>query len=224
MQKVVGTKSPIAGFFQDQKLLRFKRGEVILRPDYLNPGIYYIEKGYVKVYSISLDGEEKIHLIFKAGDLFPLLWVFKDINREVFYEAIVDVFARRSTRDIFLKYLNESPVASRELVGKVLTISNVYVDRIGDLEYIKSYPRLVSHLISLSARFGIKNGKKIIVDVPLTHREIAASINMTRETASRDIEELERRELISIRGKYITILDVKKLKGELINYSEKSRL
>lgn len=208
-------KGLIADFFSQSKPFRFRRGEIVLRPDYINPGVNFLEKGYVKVYSITEDGYEKIHLIFKAGEIFPLLWVFRGVNREVYYEALGEVLIRRATKEAFLDFLKERPDVLLKLIDEILTVSNVYVTRIDDLEHMKSYPRLISRLISLSGRFGKKSGKKVIIDVPLTHHDISDSINMTRETASREMEELIRKKLISYKKRVVTVLDLGKLKKEL---------
>ncbi len=224
LAKQNGKQSLIADFFSQSKPFRFRREEIVLRPDYINPGVNYLEKGNVKVYSITEDGYENIHLIFKPGEIFPLLWVFRGVNREVYYEALDEVVIRRVTKEAFLDFLKENPDALLELIDEILTVSNVYVSRIQDLEHMKSYPRLISRLISLSERFGKRSGGKIIIDVPLTHHDISDSINMTRETTSREMEELIRKKLISYKKRIITIRDMAKLKKELTLHGKREAL
>lgn len=61
-------------FFQKKKSRVYKKGQVILHPDEETSNyIYYLEKGHVKVYSITEDGYEKCHIFYKPGEIFPLL-------------------------------------------------------------------------------------------------------------------------------------------------------
>lgn len=50
--------------------------------------------------------------------------------------------------------------------------------------------RIIAELISLAERFGESHGNRILIEAPITHQDIADSINMTRETASRALEQL----------------------------------
>lgn len=216
---VVDGQKIIANFFAPLRRLRYKKGEIILRPDNLSPGVNFVEKGHIKVYSITEDGNEKTHIIFKSGAIFPLLWVFKDINRDVYYEALDEVLLKKATKEDFIDFINGNLGAMRELVGKMLTTLDVYVDRIEELEYQRSYPRLISSLLTFIKHFGRKVGKTILIDVPLTHRDIGSSINMTRETVSRDMEKLINKKIIAYKRHLIVVRNLDRLKQELAEYS-----
>lgn len=208
----------ITRFFAPFKPLRYKKGEIILRPDNLNPGVNFLERGHIKVYSITEDGNEKTHVIFKSGAIFPLLWIFKNINRDVYYEALDEVILKKAAKEDFISLMDTNNGALRELVNRMLTTFDIYVDRIEELEYLKSYPRLVSSLLTFSKHFGKKTGKKILIEVPLTHKDIGSSINMTRETVSREMEILIGKKLIAYKHHLIVIKDFDGLRRELSFY------
>lgn len=60
-------------FFAGFKKLSFKKSETILRADDEPRGVFYLKKGYVKLYSLSKDAQELTLIIFKAGDFFPIM-------------------------------------------------------------------------------------------------------------------------------------------------------
>ncbi len=222
-------KSKLVGFFTQSRQYSYKGGDVILRPEDTPSGVYYIEKGFVKVYSITRDGEEKLHIIYKAGEFFPLIWAFSNVTKDVFYEALGEVFLRRRAKEEFLEFLTSDCARGCcptlfELVARLIDILGVHVDRVDNLELTKAYPRLVARLLFLAKRFGKKEGSGIVIDVPITHLDIANSINMTRETASREMEILERKKIIKYRGRLIVIKDTDKLKGELSIHYERELL
>lgn len=208
-------------FFAQSKRYFYKTGQVILRPEDPPPGVYYIEKGFVKVYSLTEDGDEKLHIIYKTGEVFPLIWAFSNQSKEVFYEALTETTLRRRSKEEFLKFVKYCCEDNKEceimlsVIDRLIAMLSVHVDRVENLELTKSYPRLVSRLLFLSKRFGKKDGNKIIINLPLTHKDIASSINMTRETASRELGMMIKKKLIDYRGKKLIILDIKKLEKEL---------
>lgn len=84
-----------------------------------------------------------------------------------------------------------------------------------DLVLESAYIKTVKLLIYYCTNFAETDpqGKGIVLH--LTHREIAAWIGSTRETASLQVEELLRKELISYRGRLLIVHDQKKLEFEV---------
>ena len=202
--------------------MRYRKGEVILRADTIPSGVYFIEKGFVKVYSITQDGDEKLHIIYKEGELFPLIWLFLDLSKEVFYEALSGVVLRRLARKDFFKLTWQNSNILHEIIERIIVTLSVHVDRIDNLELSHAYSRVIARLIFLAKRFGVRHGKELIIQAPLTQKDIAASINMTRETVARELRNLELRKLIKYTDHLIAIPNMNKLKSELdIHYARK---
>ena len=205
----------ITDFFQKQKSRAYKKRQLILRADETPNGVYYIEKGYIKVYTLTENGDEKIKNFYKPGEIFPLIWTFGNIEKTVFFEAMNDTILKKIPRQKFLDFVKTDKKILLDILSRVISIFIVYSDRIDTLGYTKTYARLISLLLSLSKRYGEKYGKNILLDVPIGHKEIANSIAMTRETASRELEKLTKKNIISQKGHLIIINDIKKLKREL---------
>ena len=195
----------------------------MIRAGDIPSGVFYIEKGFVKVYAIEQNGEENIHIIYKEGELFPVMWALRGVSKDVYYQALGQTAVRKLSREEFIESVRVVRNAHIELLSKITTIIDVHTDRIENLEIARSYPRIISRLLFLAQRFG-KGGKEVIIKVPLNHEDIASSINMTRETASRDLEKLIKSKLIKYRKHFIVIKDKRKLEEELKKYYEKRPL
>jgi len=174
--------------FLKSKPYRYHKSEIILRPDDDISHAYYIEKGFVKIYSLTEDGEERLHIIYKEGDIFPLIGIFSNLSKNVYYEALADVTTRKVFQKDFVEFIKKDPNYLIETINKIIEVFNIHVDRIEELQYSKSFPRLIYELISLANRFGRQTGSSITITVPLSHKDIASSINLTRETVSREKE------------------------------------
>ncbi len=211
-------------FFSKNKELRYKNGEIVIRAGDIPSGVYYIKQGFIKVYAIEENGEENLHVIYKSGELLPLVWVFSGTLKDLYYQAIGKVVLYKAPKEEFIECIKYHPECSIELITKMTSLINVHANRIENLELLKSYARIISRLLSLADRFGVKNGKKTIIGVPLTHSDIATSINMTRETASRDLEMLKKKGLIEYKNHLFVIKDLRKLKNELVKHYERKPL
>ena len=64
----------LINLFKKGRSVRPSKGEVVVRGDDKDPWIYYLEKGFIKVYSISDTGDEYLHIIYRQGEIFPLIW------------------------------------------------------------------------------------------------------------------------------------------------------
>ena len=59
-------------FFSKFKDRHYKRHEIIIRPDGEIPGVFYLSRGYIRLYALSESGQELSLIIFKPGDFFPM--------------------------------------------------------------------------------------------------------------------------------------------------------
>jgi CRP/FNR family transcriptional regulator len=74
---------------------------------------------------------------------------------------------------------------------------------------------VIAELLYFAERFGKQQGSKIIINAPITHQDIADSINMTRETASRALGKLFDEGLVGQDEHLFTILDLPRLQAAL---------
>ncbi|MFI5240105.1 MAG: Crp/Fnr family transcriptional regulator [Candidatus Saccharimonadia bacterium] len=193
----------------------FSKNEIILRAGEVPEGVYQIVSGMVKVYSITDEGEENIHIIYKPLEVFPFIWAFKGVVRDIFYEAMESVTVQIISRTKFLDSAKHDPNFSFQIAEQIAEQFFIYADRLDNLEYTTAYARIVYRILFLAHRFGHQSGKKIIIHAPITHHAIASSVNVARETASREIELLVKKGLITQTNKEITIPDIEKLAAEI---------
>lgn len=207
--------SELAKFFMSGRSAHYSKGEVVVAGDDHSPEVYYLSKGFVKVYSIDDDGEEYTHIIYKVGDIFPFIWALKGVKRHIFYEALNSCVLWRLPKDSFLDHLKaNTDIISYSVLMQLSDQFNIYADRLDNLQYKSAYERVVYRLLFLAGRFGKKNGANIIIDVPITHKIIASSINLARESVSRELEKLIHKGLISNEDGKIIIKNVQNLSQE----------
>lgn len=193
----------------------YKKGEFIIRPGEIPSGVFYIESGLVKAYDITKYGEENLLIIRREGEVFPLIWAITGQERQVIYEAISPASVWEISRATFLEHVTSHPVALAPLLDMTLEMYRIHSERILNLEYRSVRERLISFLLTMSHRFGKKTTDGLLINVPLRHQDIASSINASRETTTRELAALERKELLSTSQSLITLKDLNKLHAYL---------
>jgi CRP-like cAMP-binding protein len=201
--------------FETSKSAQFSAGEIIARAEDEPKAIYLICSGFVRVYSINARGEEYLHIVYKSGELFPLISLTGKKQRGVYYEALDSAVVQKILVDDLLAAIKTDPQLSSELMFQILEQFNVYIDRVDNLEYKFGRERLVYRILFLASRFGRKNPRGLTIDLPITQKVLGSSINLSRETVARELRRLEDRGLVTYEDRKILILDLEALAAEI---------
>lgn len=206
----------IIAHFNDGLLMKFTAGETIINGLDEPEGIYLIKKGFVKAFSVSSTGHGNLLLIHEAAEFIPLPWALDGAHTTgLFYQAMSDVAVLRTSKDRLRNSMGTNTWLSQEILKQAVSIITVYTQRIQTLEFRSARGRIIAELLNLAERFGEKHGKEILINAPITHQDIADSINMTRETASRALEQLFEEGLMGQENHLFSVLDLPKLQKNL---------
>jgi CRP/FNR family cyclic AMP-dependent transcriptional regulator len=193
----------------------YKKGALILGIDPEPNGVYYIDSGFVKVYSITDGGEEFLHIIYSHGEIFPLVWAYVGIQSELYYEAVTDTLTWRISKEQFTSYIESNLDGSNGIAKQMALQFHIYSDRLDNLEYKKSAERVAYRLLYLAGRFGLRQGTDMVINAPITQELIASSINLARESVTREFTILEHKKIIEHSKNHIIIKDLRRLRAQL---------
>lgn len=192
-----GVKSEkLRALFHSGRQLTYQKNETILRARETPRGVYLIESGIIKIYSLSKQGDEHVHHIFGPGDFFPIIWPFRRSIRSMYYESLSKSVLWLIPRDTFRDFIISHPDVMSELLGELIDRYHLYTGRIDNLLYSDARERSAYRLLSLANRFGTKTKQGIVIDAIITHLDLAHSINMTRETFGRTLSRLQQKGII----------------------------
>jgi len=210
------TDESIVAHFSDGLLMSFTDGETIINGFDEPTGVYLIKDGFVKAYSVSKDGHASLLLIHEAGEFIPLPWALDGTHTTgLFYEAMTNVTVLRAPKDKLRTAMGHNAWLSQEVLRQAVNVIIVYTQRIQTLEFRTARNRVIAELLNLAERFGEGHGREIFINAPITHQDIADSINMTRETASRALEVLFKEGLMGQKDHLFTVLDLPRLQDAL---------
>lgn len=198
----------IVGLFGSGRKLDYKKGEIIQRANETPRGVYFLAEGYVKEYTLAKDGSERFHVLYGPGELFSVIWAFLGINQNVFREAFTDVSVMRLEADVVKAAIEKDPELMYEVNNVMMRQIFSLKARVENLAFSNAYDKVAYRLLYLAGRLGVKHEEGWYIPLSFRHQQIADAVSVTRETASRMIEKMERQGLIKQDGKgYFIIRD-----------------
>lgn len=211
--------SVLDAFFEDKPLITVHKKQILISPDDEASYFYYIHSGYIRSYSITEWGDEKLGFIYKEKEILPLIWIFDQKPVTRYYEAMGEAQVRKCKVNDFLAYAQKEEGALFDLAHRAAAIIEVFGRRIDALEYTKAYARVISLLLLYVSRFGKKKfDNSYVIQVPISHKDIASGIAVARETVTRELMKLERKGLITTENHFIRIVSLSKLEEEISDF------
>lgn len=183
----------------------YKKGTIILKPNDNINNFYHIESGIVRLYTITKDGRELTFNLYKPDTYFPMIPLITNTPNKYFFESFTNSKLTQIPKNEFLNLLKKSPEMLFDLTRRLLSGIDGLLSVIENLISGKALNKIAAVLMILSKRFGKPNGKSILIDLRLTHQQIAAITGLTRETTSLQMEYLQNSGLISYQKQIITI-------------------
>jgi CRP/FNR family transcriptional regulator, anaerobic regulatory protein len=186
----------LKALFRGGKRFDYQKNTTILRARETPRGVYLIESGILKMYSLSKQGDEHILDFFGPGDIFPMTWPFRRSVRSMYYETISPATMRMIEQDKFRELLAKNSDAMSDVLEELIDRYHQYVARIDNLLYSDALERSAYRLLSLADRFGVKTGDGLVIEALITHEDLAHSISTTRETFGRSLARLQRKNIL----------------------------
>jgi len=206
-------------FFSQYKPLQYKARIIISHPNDTQSSVFHIKRGFLRVFRISEQGEELTLTILKPNDFFPLTYGMTDTtNSNSYYlETITPLEIWKVRIDQFLQFVKSEPEVYRDLTERLLLRFDSVLTKIEYIVFNNAYTKVAATVISCGKRFGEKTFENtILIPIPLTHKDIATMIGITRETTSLEMKKLENQGYITRNGRYLIIKDIKRLEKEVL--------
>lgn len=207
-------RDKIRAFFYSHTRIQYKKSEVIVRPEDEPSGVFLIEWGVVKAYTMTKYGEENLLLVRGSGSVFPLIWAFTGEHRSVTYEAMEATSLWRVSKSDYKEFLDKNPDTYPIILDMAIEAYRLHSERVMTLSYRTARERIISFLLVTANRFGVKqHDDTVVIVAPFRQTDIASSVNATRETTSRELNALRKKKFISNVDGKICLLDIEALQN-----------
>lgn len=196
-------------YINSRQKLTFHKGEIAFDENENPNGVYFIEKGTMKLSKMGVYGKEHILRFIKDGDLVGYRSVLIGETFKAKAEAMTDVQATFVPKDIFLHLLEIDSKLSFAMLQKFAYELGESSNTITFLAQKTVRERLAEILLLLEQKLG--TDPEGYIKISLTREEIANLIGTATESAIRLISEFKQDHLIETEGRNIKILNHEKL-------------
>jgi CRP/FNR family cyclic AMP-dependent transcriptional regulator len=187
-------------------LEEFKKNEIVLYEEDTNQFMYIILFGKVKVVQTTEDGKEIILAIHKSNDFFgEISLIDGKTSPATVLTTENSLIAIISKKDFFLLLSNQEKVLDRLLQILCLRLRESW-KRIYILNFKNASERVKMLFLMLSYDNGKKTPEGVILNIKLTHQNIADMTGLSRETVTRVLDKWQKTEDITIlKNKFIRL-------------------
>lgn len=199
-------------FAKFRNVQQFKKNQLIFGPGSEPTGVYFVKSGFVRLYLISKEGKEITFNILKPDTYFSMIWALNNASNIYFYETLTDCVLLKAPKEAVVKQIEKNPDLLYDLTKRTLSGLDGITRLMSALLTGTAGEHIASVLLILTRRFGKKehNGS-IIIEIPLTHMLIGTLAGLSRESTSLELEKLAKKNVLSQKGRYIIIENIKKL-------------
>jgi len=187
---------------------RFRKQDMMFRAGSDGRDVYVLMSGRVKVYALSPAGRAVTLWFCLPGEVFGLAEMAHSGPRMVFAEACTDVEVLILPCDRLRARLVSDAATAMQLVDmlscRLRQLSDAMLNLIAD----DVNTRVAKLLLRLHARYGrpLDAGGSLL-DLPLTHQEMADMIGTTRQSVSAAVTQLRQRGLLTTTGHRFCLTD-----------------
>lgn len=196
-------------YLDSRRKISFHKGDILFDENENPNGVYFIQKGTVKLSKLGVYGKEQILRFIKESDLVGYRSLLIGENFQARAEAMSDVEATFVPKDIFLHLLEVDSKLSFAMLQKFAYELGESSNTITFLAQKTVRERLAEILLLLEQKLG--TDPEGYIKISLTREEIANLIGTATESAIRLISEFKQDQLIETEGRNIKILNHEKL-------------
>ncbi|WP_052427399.1 Crp/Fnr family transcriptional regulator [Neobacillus niacini] len=209
--------SLLVQFFQkSEQIQKIKAGTVLFQEKDSVEHVYLLLSGTVALGRVHMRGKDFILKILNSREMIVEYQLFKHNPHYQFYgKTLSDCEILTIKKDQFEEFIMNDPDAMNAFVSWLSTSYLKSQMKCQDLIMNGKKGGLYSILIRLCNTYGVMTEDGILIDLPLTHQELANLTYGTREVIQRALKELREKDIVSYDQQKFTIKNIRYLKEEI---------
>jgi len=185
---------------------QFKKNETILYEEDTNEYMYLILYGRVKVIKTSEEGKEIILAMHQTGSFFGEMSLIDKKTMPASVIAAEDSLIAIISKDDFFSILFTQNKVTLNLLQIMCERLRKCWDTVQLLNFNNATQRTKMLFIMLAEEYGEKTPEGTILNIKLTHQDISDMTGLTRETVTRVLDKLQKKnEVTVLKNKFIRL-------------------
>lgn len=189
----------------------YRKNQIIFLEEETGHYMYIVLAGKVKVTKTTPSGKETILAIHQPGDFFGEMALLDGKTAPATVSAMEDcrIAAIHSSDFQRMMMCNEKVV--RQIIQVLCSRLRQVWAQVQDLSYSTADNRIRAGILQLSRKHGVQDARGIIIDLKITHQELAELVGTSRETVTRTLARLQKKGVLQLENRRIVLLKPKDL-------------
>lgn len=188
------------------KRKRISKNEVVLFEEDTTRYMYIIYSGKVRVVKINTDGREQIIRIHKKKEYFGEMALLDGKTSPATVIAMENSEIGLLGRDDFERFIEQNESTRKHIIAALCAQLREAWMMIRIMSFDNAEKRIMAVLSRIQELYGVMDNRGGIINIKLTHQQVANYASVTRETVTRVLNRLEKESVIQVlEGKSILL-------------------
>ncbi len=198
------------------KTVCFEKGEYLFREGEEADRLFLVISGKVQISKITSEGRELNLRICSGNDICGELTLFTDTPRYLFNALMLeDGEVAIIKKSVLEKELFKNSMLGYEFMKWMNDHFRRTHTKFRDLVLHGKKGALYSTLIRMTNSYGVQKEDGILIDLPLTNQKLGDFCGTSRESTNKIINDLKRKNIISVNKGKITVHDLQYLRDKI---------
>ncbi len=189
----------------------YRKNQVIFLEEETGNYMYIVLAGKVKVTKATSGGKETILAIHQPGDFFGEMALLDGKTSPATVSAIEDCRIATIYHSDFQRLMMSNEKVVRQIIQVLCSRLRQVWAQVQDLSYSTADDRIRAGILQLSRKHGVPDARGIIIDLKITHQELAELVGTSRETVTRTLARLQKKGVLQLDQRRIILLKPKAL-------------
>lgn len=186
-----------------------EKGEYLFREREISRGFYIVQRGAINVHRVNTAGKEQVIHIFRAGESFAEATLATQAGYPADARAVEPSQVLLIQKTGFLSLLKRQPELALRMLSSMSMHLRVLVGQLEDLTLKDVETRLAHWLVKRCP--DPTSDQPVQIELKMTKRVLAAELGTVSETFSRTLAKFRELNLLTVKGKTVTVLGPAKL-------------
>lgn len=205
-------KKKLTEFFIKYPVIKYKKGEVIVKANHDFETIFFPKKGQAVMYRLSK--RKEMQILPSLDTLFYGSLMNKSLGRknDYYYKAINEMVVYTAPVKDVIEFIRKTPIFHNEIISLSINELMNICCLTNKLLFGDATQKVALLLTFFAERFGKKVGNEVSFGINLPHKMMADMAGVTRETVTIQLLKMEKSKIIGKINRRILIRDYEKLK------------
>lgn len=204
-------KIEIKNFLEKQRVIKYKKGQILVRPEDDLGKIVLEKKGFARVYKMTDDGKEVSWPNLRPMWIYSISSALLKRENDYYVEAVSDLEAYVVPVKDFMTFLKEGINIRTKVYEEIIEELLILSEQLEKLIFSEAYEKVAILIEDFAKKFGKRDDNKITMETNIPHRVLASISGLTRETVTLQILKLQKENILKAKSRNIVINDINKL-------------